>query len=86
MITVMMYFAATPFIAENFNGRCMSVCSTISIERLVQNRRHESIRVHRQFTNAMEVRKGSSQRSKDLIKTILADLPEEREFISHNFD
>ena len=81
-----MYFAAKPLIAEHYNERCMSYCSKISIERLVENRRHESIRVHRQFTNAMEIRNGSSRRSNDLIKTILADLPEEQEFLSHNFD
>jgi ferritin-like protein len=64
----------------------MSYHSEMVIQHLVESRKHESIRVHNQYINAMELRNGNDRRTKELVKTILSDLPEEEQVISHNFD
>ncbi len=63
----------------------MSYRSKLVIQKLVESRRQESIRIHEQFVNAMELRT-RSQNEKELIKTILSDLPADEQTVPHNLD
>jgi hypothetical protein len=63
----------------------MSYRSKLVIQNLVESRREESMRIHTQYISAMELR-NNNIKEKELIKTILSDLPEVEERTTHNFD
>ena len=64
----------------------MSYRSKLVIQNLVNTRKQESIRVHTQYIDAMEIRSNNDNKKKELIHTILSDLPAEEQVLPHNFD
>lgn len=64
----------------------MSYRSKLVIQNLVNSRKQESIRIHTQYIDAMEIRTNNDNKKKELIRTILSDLPDEEEVVPHNFD
>lgn len=64
----------------------MSYRSKNLIQNLVASRKEESIRIHNQYVDAMELRNRDEEREKRLIKTILSDFPEDEKSVPHNFD
>jgi hypothetical protein len=64
----------------------MSYRSKLVIQNLVNSRKQESIRIHTQYIDAMEIRTNNDNKKKELIRTILTDLPDEEVVLPHNFD
>ena len=63
----------------------MSYRSKLVIQNLVESRKQESIRIHTRYIDAMELRT-NNEKKKELIRTILSDLPAQEEITPHNFD
>jgi hypothetical protein len=63
----------------------MTYRSKAMIQTLVDTRKQESMRIHSQYINAMELKNHNMDEQK-ILKTILSDLPDEKEALPHNLD
>lgn len=63
----------------------MSYRSKLVIQNLVKSRKQESIRIHTQYIDAMEIRTNNEDK-KELIRTILSDLPADEQVLPYNLD
>ena len=64
----------------------MSSQSQNLIANLFEIKKEQSRRIHDRYVNAMDRRTSSLRKSGKIIRTILSDLPEDTDRMTHNID
>lgn len=74
------------FVTNNEPQNVMNFRNDNLIQQLYDDRKEATRRIHEKYVSAMELRTSDERVAKQIISTILSDLPEDPEATPHNLD